>query len=112
MNVWESMSGQLSHEEATRYWSPISPLPYIPKLRAGKKILAISGRYDPTFWPEFTDSFLATMRRNNVPFETLSLPCGHYSLGVAPFKYVVGYRFGTFLARSLAGVDGTRVGHF
>ena len=67
MNVWESMSETLTHEEATRYWSPISPLPYIPKLKgAGKKILAISGRYDPTFWPQFTDSFLATMRRHNV----------------------------------------------
>ena len=103
MNVWESMKGSLAAEEATYFWSPISPLPYIPKLRnAGKKILAISGRYDPTFWPEFTQSFLETMRRNEAAFESVSLPCGHYSLGVPPFKYVVGYRFGTFLARMLA----------
>jgi hypothetical protein len=102
MNVWEPMNGKLTPEEATRYWAPISPLPYIPKLTGvGKKILAISGKFDPTFWPEFTDSFMRTMRQNDVAFETLSLPCGHYSLGVAPFKYVVGYRFGTFLARSL-----------
>jgi hypothetical protein len=37
-----------------------------------------------------------------IPFDSLSLPCGHYSLGVAPFKYAVGYRFGTFLFESLA----------
>ena len=102
MNVWESMSETLTHQEAIHYWSPISPLPYIRKLKgAGKKILAISGRYDPTFWPQFTDSFLATMRRNNVALETVSLPCGHYSLGVAPFKFIAGYRLGTFLARAL-----------
>jgi hypothetical protein len=102
INVWESLKANLTPAEATHYWSPISPLPYIPKLKgAGKKILAISGRYDPTFWPEFTESFLATMKENEVPCETLSLPCGHYSMGVAPFKYVVGYRFGTFLARAL-----------
>ena len=106
MNVWDSMSGTLTHEEATRYWSPISPLPYIRKLKgAGKKILAISGRYDPTFWPQFTDSFLSTMRRHNVALETVSLPCGLYSLGIAPFKFIAGYRFGTFLERALAGAE-------
>ena len=102
INVWESIKGNLTPEEATCFWSPISPLPYVRKLKGtGKKILAISGRYDPTFWPEFTESFFQTMRRNGVAFEALALPCGHYSLGVAPFKYVVGYRFGTFLAREL-----------
>jgi len=102
MNVWESMKGNLTAAEATYYWSPISPLPYVPKLKgAGKKILAISGKYDPTFWPEFTESFLNTMRRNKVAFDALALPCGHYSLGVAPFKHVAGYRFGTFLAKML-----------
>jgi hypothetical protein len=102
MNVWDSMKDSVKPEEASHYWSPISPLPYIPKLKgAGKKILTISGRYDPTFWPEFTESFLATMRQNEVPFDSVALPCGHYSLGVAPFKYIVGYRFGTFLARVL-----------
>jgi hypothetical protein len=96
------MKDYMKPEEASYFWSPISPLPYIPKLKgAGKKILTISARYDPTFWPEFTESFFATMRQNDVPFESVALPCGHYSLGVAPFKYVVGYRFGTFLARML-----------
>ena len=67
-----------------------------------KKILAISGRYDPTFWPEFTAAFHEAIRRDGVQFESLSLPCGHYSLGVAPFSYAVGYRFGTFLRQALA----------
>jgi hypothetical protein len=102
MNVWESLQMKVSPEELRRYWSPISPFSYISKLRGtGKKILAISGSYDPTFWPEFTNEFLEAMRQDEVPFESLSLPCGHYSLGVAPFKYAVGYRFGTFLFQAL-----------
>jgi hypothetical protein len=36
-----------------------------------------------------------------VALESLSLPCGHYSMGVAPFSYLVGYRFGTFLFQAL-----------
>ena len=81
MNVWEPMQGNLSVEEARHYWSPISPLPYISKLDGShKKILAISGRYDPTVWPEFTAAFHEAIRRDGVQFESLSLPCGHYSL--------------------------------
>ena len=103
MNVWEPLAGKLSHEDVRHYWSPISPLPYVAKLKGvGKRILTISGRYDPTFWPEFTGAFLGKMREEGVAFESLSLPCGHYSLGVAPFSHVAGFRFGRFLARALA----------
>jgi hypothetical protein len=102
MNVWESLQSKVSHDELRQYWAPISPYPYIPRLEGrGKKILAVSGRYDPTFWPEFTNAFLLAMRNDGLDFESLSLPCGHYSMGVAPFKYAVGYRFGTFLFQAL-----------
>src|SRR5215472_2104970 len=44
MNVWESLRGKVSDEELRRFWSPISPFPYLPRLHGtGKKILAISG---------------------------------------------------------------------
>jgi len=103
MNVWESLGARITHDQARRYWSPISPFPYISKLEGtAKKILTVSGRYDPTFWPEFTNAFLEAARRNGLHLENSSLPCGHYSLGTAPFSYIVGYRFGKFLARSLA----------
>jgi hypothetical protein len=103
MNVWESLRQKVSHEELRHYWSPISPFAYISKLEAtSKKVLAISGRYDPTFWPEFTNAFLSEIQRDGLHAESLSLPCGHYSLGVAPIKYAVGLRFGTFLFQALA----------
>ena len=37
VNVWESMKAFVSREEAIRYWSPISPFPYIAKLRDARK---------------------------------------------------------------------------
>ncbi|MGC2016926.1 MAG: hypothetical protein WA657_13895, partial [Candidatus Acidiferrales bacterium] len=64
--------------------------------------LSISGRYDPTFPIELTNQFLSAIRSDGVAFENLSLPCGHYSLGLAPFSYLAGYRFGTFLFQALA----------
>jgi len=102
MNVWESLQTKVSHEELHKYWAPISPYPYLSKLHgSGKKILAITARHDPTFWPEFTNEFLANIRRDGMHFENMSLPCGHYSLGEAPFKWAAGYRFGTFLSEAL-----------
>jgi len=47
-NVWESIEPHVSRNELRRYWSPISPMPYLGKLRgSGKKILGIGARYDP-----------------------------------------------------------------
>ncbi|HTR46332.1 MAG TPA: abhydrolase domain-containing 18 [Verrucomicrobiae bacterium] len=102
-NVWEPLSAEVTREELIRFWLPISPFPYIPKLTgAGKKILLITGRYDPTFWPEFTNQLLGKLRAERVAFENLSLPCGHYSMGVWPFSNIAGYRFGRFLQSALA----------
>ena len=101
-NVWETLHHEISLDEVRRYFSPISPFPYIDRLHGTrKKILAMSGRYDPTFPSELTNEFLTTIRRDGVAFESLSLPCGHYSMGVPPFSYVAGYRFGTFLFQAL-----------
>jgi hypothetical protein len=103
MNVWEGLQTKLSQEEIRRYWSPISPLPYLPKLLGSdKKILAMTGSYDPTFWPEFTNAFFSAVPRSGLEVQRMSLPCGHYSMGVAPFKWAVGFRFGTFLFQSLS----------
>jgi hypothetical protein len=104
VNVWEPIAAAgISSEELRSFWAPISPYPYIGKLRGEeKKILLITGRYDPTFLPEFTNALLDKIRNDGVPFKGVSLPCGHYSMGVAPFSYLAGYRFGKFLAKSLA----------
>jgi hypothetical protein len=114
-NVWEPMSAAgITRDELRHFWSPISPFPYIARLAGGssstvgeakskrKKMLLITGRYDPTFWPEFTDALLEELRCEKVEFERMSLPCGHYSMGTAPFSYAAGFRFGRFLRRALA----------
>lgn len=102
--VWEPLSAAgITAEELRHFWSPISPFPYIGKLSgAGKKILLITGRYDPTFSPELTEQLVAKLRSEQVAFEHLALPCGHYSMGVWPFSHIAGYRFGKFLQSALA----------
>jgi hypothetical protein len=102
--VWEPLSAAgITADELRHFWSPISPFPYIAKLcDAGKKILLITGRYDPTFSPELTEQLVAKLRSEHVAFRHLWLPCGHYSMGVWPFSHIAGYRFGKFLQGALA----------
>jgi hypothetical protein len=98
MHVWESMRSHVSREEILRFWAPISPDPYIERLSgAGQKLLMISGRYDPTFWPEFSERMFRKIVANGVDVEILRLPCGHYSLDRPPFNVISGMRFGFFL---------------
>lgn len=101
-NVWEPLRTKVTLEELRRYWSPISPFPYISKLASGrKKVFAVIADYDPTFWPELSNEFIDALRRGGVSCEALHLPCGHYSLGESPFSYIAGYRFGRFLFENL-----------
>ena len=64
--------------------------------------LMVSGRYDPTFWFEFTDEMFRTLKEKGLRLETLVLPCGHYSLELAPFAFPAGLRLGLFLFEALA----------
>ena len=103
MHVWESLRTKVSPDELRLFWAPISPFPYIERVKhSRKRCLMVSGRYDPTFWPEFSEQILETLRTNGVQHETLVLPCGHYSLELPPFSYLAGYRLGTFFFQSLA----------
>jgi pimeloyl-ACP methyl ester carboxylesterase len=103
MHVWEGLRAKVTEDELRRYWSPISPVPYIERLRGtGQRLLMISGRYDPTFWYEFTDEMFQTMRRKGIRLDTMTLPCGHYSLELAPFAFPAGLRLGLFLFEALA----------
>ena len=102
-HVWEGLREHVSLEELREYWAPISPMPYVERgMGAGKNAFMVYGKYDPTFLPGLTKQMLAALRRNGAHPRTLELHCGHYSLELAPFSYVAGYRMLTFLRSALA----------
>jgi hypothetical protein len=98
MHVWDAMRSHVSEDQIRRFWAPISPYPYVDRMSgSGQKLLMISGRYDPTFWPEFTEQMFSKITSDGVDVEILRLPCGHYSLDRPPFSMIAGLRFGFFL---------------
>jgi len=101
-HVWEGLRHEVSVEELREFWAPISPMPYVEKgMGAGRDTFMVYGKYDPTFLPELTHQMLRALRRNGAETRTLALPVGHYSLELAPFSYVAGWRMFTYFLEAL-----------
>ena len=102
-HVWEGLRANVTAEELRRFWSPISPFPYVPRMRGSRqKMLMVSARYDPTFLPGFSADIVREVQKTGMESEVLLLPCGHYSLELPPFSYAAALRMGSFLFRNLA----------
>jgi hypothetical protein len=101
-HVWEGLRGHVSVDDLREFWAPVSPMPYVERgMGAGRNAFMVYGKYDPTFLPELTEQMLAALRSNDAAPRTLELHCGHYSLELAPFSYVAGYRMLTYLRSTL-----------
>ena len=100
-HVREGFSNHLSLEELRHYWSPISPLPFMPRVAAmGKRpIRFIIARYDLTFPINLSHEAIAEARRNNLPLDIVWLPCGHYTTGEMPWKAIDAWKIATFFRK-------------
>ena len=107
--VWEGLStahvrrgldGAIPLELLRRCWLPISPQPFIDRVR-GRALLLVYARYDLTFPLHLSREFVAAFRAQGVEHELAVLPCGHYSTGVSPFKWRDGQLLVSFLKRKL-----------
>ena len=102
-HVWESLRHHVTVDELREYWAPISPMPYVERgMGASRNTFMVYGKYDPTMLPHLTRQMLDSLRRHGAGPRTLELACGHYSLELAPFSYIAGYRMLTFFLESLA----------
>jgi hypothetical protein len=61
----------------------------------------VYGKYDPTFLPELTQEMLRALRKNGAETRTLELPVGHYSLELAPFSWMAGWKMFTYFLEVL-----------
>src|SRR5262249_41149068 len=88
-------------------WKPISPRWYLDRIR-DRRTLLVYARYDLTFPPDLSADLVRAFAACGAPYELAVLPCGHYSTGQAPFKYVDGWVLTRFLRRALLeGTEGT-----
>jgi hypothetical protein len=100
LHVRQGLDGHIDLDRLRRIWMPISPFPYLERVR-GKRILLVYARYDLTFPVELSRMLVDEFRRRGIEHQLAVLPCGHYSTGVTPFKWLDGLTLCRFLSRSL-----------
>lgn len=61
----------------------------------------ISARYDLTFLPELSREVITEMKQYKLPLDVAWIPCGHYTLGETPWKYLDGWKIAKFFRRHL-----------
>jgi len=83
-------------------WGAISPMNYFHKFQEKqKKMLVIYATYDLTFLPEYSKQVIEQFAAHRIEHEVKVLPCGHYSTGETPFKFMDGWWIGKFLKTAL-----------
>lgn len=99
-HVREGLEGHVDIDQLRDLWRPISPWSFIDRLH-DRKTLMVYAKYDLTFPVDLSLKLIEQLRQRGIPLEVAVLPCGHYSTGVAPFKYLDGWYLGKFLATRL-----------
>jgi dienelactone hydrolase len=109
--VWEGLSSQhirkglesaITLEQLREAWMVISPPNYIERYaEMKKKSLFIYARYDTTFPLRFSEQVIEKARELGLDHKAVVMPCGHYTLGETPFKFIDGYHICSFLKRNL-----------
>ena len=101
-HIRQGLDGHVSLEQLRDSWEVISPATYLDRYaKLHKKSLFIYGTCDTTFLPEFSREMIEQARRRNIGLKLVVLPCGHYTLGETPFKYIDGYQICSFFLRTL-----------
>jgi len=96
----------LTQERMRALWSSISPVSYYPRIaseKAGgaqKQVLVVYANYDLTFPLEYSLEVVKAFRQIGLNHEPRVLPCGHYTTGETPYKFIDGWYLGSFVYRA------------
>jgi dienelactone hydrolase len=110
--VWQGISTQhvragietdLTVDELREFWTPISPVPFIPRLREMKRrpMRFIAAKYDLTFPLELTRQVIAEVKSQGIDLDVVWLPCGHYTTAELPWKAIDAWKIATFFRKHL-----------
>jgi len=101
-HIRQTLEQHLDLDRLRRVWMAVAPVNYLDKFVAkNQKSLFIYTSYDTTFPPELSRQVVAKMQELDVDHKVVVLPCGHYTLGESPFKFIVGYHICSYLKRHL-----------
>jgi hypothetical protein len=101
-HIRQGIEGEIDLERLREVWMAISPANYMDHyMRWPKKSKFIYATYDTTFLPELSRSIIRQIENHGIDHQVAVLPCGHYTLGETPYKFIDGYPICSFLKRNL-----------
>jgi hypothetical protein len=101
-HIREGIENDITLEGLRAAWDCVSPIHYMDQFAAmDKRSFFLYATYDTTFPPELSRDIVQEIQKRNVNHKLVVMPCGHYTLGEAPFKFVAGYQICGFLKRNL-----------
>ena len=101
-HIRQSLEGNVTLEQLREAWSVISPPFYLERYAAhNKKSLFIYAKYDSTFPLRFSEQVVERAKELGMDHKAVALPCGHYTVGQSPFKFLDGYHICSYLKRNL-----------
>lgn len=109
--VWEGLSTRHIRESLEdvvdlptlrEMWMAISPPAYTGKFsKRGQRSKFIYTQYDTTFPVHLSRMVIQTAQEQKWDHVHAVLPCGHYTMGEFPFKFLTGYNICAFLKKNL-----------
>ncbi len=101
-HIREGLEPAIDIAQLRAVWGLLSPVSYVTQFaRTERRSLFIRTRYDTTVFPTFSEQLMDAARRHRWPHREVVLPCGHYTSGEPPFKFLIGYHLCSFLKRHL-----------
>ena len=88
----------MTQQRLQELWASISPVSYMERFASvPKKVLVVHATYDLTFLREYSLEILHRFSELGVDFVSKVLPCGHYTTGETPYKFIDGWHLGSFV---------------
>jgi len=105
-HIREGLEREITLERLRDLWIAISPMSYFKQFaRFKRKSLVVYATYDLTFLPEFSRQVVEQFEAHGIEHRVAVLPCGHYSTGEMPFKYMDAYYLASFLGKSFKEIQ-------
>jgi dienelactone hydrolase len=96
----------LNQDQVRQIFSIVSPMSYMERFAQSsspatpKRALVVHATYDLTFPLEYSLDVLKNFDALNIDYVSKVLPCGHYTTGETPYKYLDGWYLGSFIYSS------------
>ncbi len=97
-HIREAFAAHVTQDQLRDLYAAISPVSYMDRFaRTPKRVLIVHATYDLTFRLEFSLKVLEAFSRLGIDYVSKVLPCGHYTTGETPYKFIDGWYLGSFV---------------